>query len=114
MPPYSFSLNGGPSSSNNTFNNLSAGNYTVDVIDNSGCTASEVISLFNLAGPAIDSVIFQNPSCSDSLNGTIAVYGSTGVNLQYSIDTVTPIKIQIHFQILVMEIIMFLFQTHIL
>ena len=85
--PYSFSLNGGPSTSNNSFNNLSAGNYTVDVIDNSGCTASEVISLFNLAGPAIDSVIFQNPSCSDSLNGTIAIYGSTGVILQYSIDS---------------------------
>ena len=76
--PYSYSLNGGPSTTNNSFNSLSNGNYTVDVVDNSGCTASEVISIFNLAGPAIDSVIFQHPTCSDSLNGTIAVYGSTG------------------------------------
>ena len=42
--PYSLDLNGGPSTPNNSFNNLSAGNYTVDVTIIA--VVSEVISLF--------------------------------------------------------------------
>ncbi len=48
-PPYQYSLNGGPFTPNNTFNNLCPNNYTLIVKDNfgAGCTKDTVISLID-------------------------------------------------------------------
>ena len=71
---------------NNVFTNLSSGNYTIVVTDNNGCTTTDLVTIYNLAGPVIDSVVFQSPTCYDSLNGFVEIYASGGVGLQYSID----------------------------
>ena len=84
--PISYAINGNPSTNNNVFTNLSSGNHTIVVTDNNGCTTTELVTIYNLAGPSIDSVVFQSPTCFDSLNGFIEIYASGSVGLQYSID----------------------------
>lgn len=38
--PYQYALNGGPLQSENTFNNLAVGDYTISVVDNNGCQST--------------------------------------------------------------------------
>lgn len=43
--PYTYSLNNGNIQASNSFSNLSAGNYTVTVIDATNCPSSQVVSI---------------------------------------------------------------------
>jgi len=43
IPPYSFAINGGPSTSNPIFEDLGSGTYEVVMMDNSGCTWDTIV-----------------------------------------------------------------------
>ncbi len=52
--PYSFSLNGGPFSSSNIFNNLSGGDYEVNMVDANGCALSAMVFLYEPTLATVD------------------------------------------------------------
>ena len=61
-----------------TISNLGAGNYSVDVTDNSGCTTTSSIQL---VAPQVLSSFFQvlNPLCNGTANGSAEIIVSGGV-----------------------------------
>jgi len=77
--PYTYSLNNGPTQMSNVFSGLSAGSYSVFVMDDQGFSATT------------NTLIIENPialSANNSVNNTditINASGGTG-NYQYSID----------------------------
>ena len=76
--PYTYSLNGGPLSSTTAYTNLSAGNYSIEVKDNGGCTF--ILSNLSLTvTPAITSIIsiITNSTCSQA-NGAIDISSVLG------------------------------------
>jgi gliding motility-associated-like protein len=90
--PYSYSLNGGTSQSNNVFGSLAPGNYTVSVVDSTGCSFSLNGITLNTSQPLLaDLIVLQQPNCADN-TGKIQV-----INLQnaappvhYSLNGGTP------------------------
>lgn len=86
-PPYQYRLNGGAWNTNNTFANLSSGNYTVEVAANGGkCISSTIINLPKRADINITNVS-ANRNCTDN-SGTIQITASTidSLALEYSIN----------------------------
>ncbi|MRX48556.1 Ig-like domain-containing protein [Pedobacter puniceum] len=86
IAPYnvSYSLNSGPSSSLiNTssglvnFNNLSAGNYSISVIDAVGCTESINI-VINQPSPLLATASINNTTCKTSSDGSITITPNGG------------------------------------
>lgn len=81
-------------SPNGTFSGLSAGNYTVNVLDASGCIVSENITL-NEPNP-ITATFASNTSllsCFGDQNATITVSnvtGGQGSNFNYTLNTILP------------------------
>ncbi|HWB64526.1 MAG TPA: SprB repeat-containing protein, partial [Chitinophagales bacterium] len=77
--PYHYSLNGGPSQLGNQFTGLSAGTYTVEVIDSNNCTNDSIVTISNsyIIGDSIQSQ--TNVSCYGGADGsvTVALYGGT-------------------------------------
>ena len=83
---YIYSVNGGASSSTNTFNNLAAGNYQVVAQDQNGCIANLTV---NVGEPdslvTISSVSSTDVACKGSSSGTITVSADDGTGaLAYS------------------------------
>ncbi|MFD1162099.1 T9SS type B sorting domain-containing protein [Hwangdonia seohaensis] len=94
---YEYELTGAATvaySSNGTFNNLSAGNYTVNVRDAGGCIVSNSVSL--VVPPPITATATANApvlSCFGDSNGTItvsAVSGGQGSNYSYTLNMIAP------------------------
>ncbi len=80
-----YKLGNGDFQSSNTFKNLAAGEYTVTVKDNEGCTKESKTTVENADAPTI-SLASQNTGC-DSDNGKITVTATGGSgSLQYKID----------------------------
>jgi gliding motility-associated-like protein len=75
--PYSFSINDGTPQSSNTFSNLGAGTYEVEVTDGAGCSAFQNITL--ITPPQL----FANPGQATTLcqgeSTTLTASGSGGV-----------------------------------
>ncbi|MFN8322818.1 MAG: gliding motility-associated C-terminal domain-containing protein [Chitinophagales bacterium] len=87
VPPYSYSLNGGPGQNGSSFNGLSAGSYVTYVYDFNGCldTAHVIIGNSYTIISAIDSQ--TNVSCYGGNNGAVAVILSGGTpTFSYSIN----------------------------
>lgn len=81
--PYSYSWsNGAPNSPTN--NNLCAGNYTVTVTDDNGCTNNAVITISSPPQVVISNLTTVDESCTGSCDGSITVTSPTAT--QYSID----------------------------
>jgi len=95
---YEFELTGGVTvaySSNNVFENLSAGTYTVNVRDAEGCIASEVITL-NTPNPIAATFTPSTSvlSCFGNQDASItitAVSGGEGANYVYTLNTILPV-----------------------
>jgi gliding motility-associated-like protein len=85
MPPYLYSINGGPFRPLFTFVNLVSDDYTLAIKDAKGCIHEEVVFLWEEPEPKIDDVIVTEPTC-DNMNGQIEVL-ATGSNLMYSINS---------------------------
>lgn len=78
-PGYTYSLNGGSSSTSNVFSNLSAGSYAVNVQDANGCISTfntTVVEPTQISASAV-------PTGSTGANGTITITG-TGGNAPYT------------------------------
>ncbi|MFI5149773.1 MAG: PKD domain-containing protein [Bacteroidia bacterium] len=74
--PYTYALNGGVATSNNTFSALPAGSYTVTITDSKGCS---VTSTTSLSQPSAISLTpgSVNATCGNA-NGTASVTASGG------------------------------------
>ncbi|MCO5267736.1 MAG: PKD domain-containing protein [Brumimicrobium sp.] len=75
--PYTFSINNGPTQSNGTFSNLTAGSYSILITDNNGCQKSGTISINNLNGVTIIQLTTTDSNCG-ACDGVITVNGSGG------------------------------------
>lgn len=70
--PYSYSLNGGAQQGSNSFQNLSAGSYTIIVEDDQGCQEEITALVSNTTGPTNATITPTDPSC-DGNDGSIAI-----------------------------------------
>ncbi len=84
--PYSFSINGGAISNSGSFTNLPAGNYTILVTDNSGCTYLADTLITEPTPLSLAEIGTINSMCNLP-NGSLEVSASGGVSpFTYSID----------------------------
>lgn len=85
VQPYTFSLDGNNFSSNNTFTNLAAGQYTAYVKDGAGCVITKSIQV-NAAAPIVVNPFVRGAS-SCSPDGSIEIYRTGGISpYLYSLD----------------------------
>lgn len=93
-PPFLFSINNGAMVANGSFNNLSGGNYTVVIEDNTGCRLTENI-IINEPLPLILNVNAQDASCFNACDA-IATAQTTGgtapFNYTWSSNVLNPIN----------------------
>lgn len=87
---YTYSLDGGTNSQvSNVFSNITAGNYTVTLLEGANCTTS-INGDFLISEPAplsIDNILVTDVTCNGLTDGAITVTASGGtLNLVYSID----------------------------
>lgn len=88
IPPYQYSINGGPLQSSNIFTGLATGSYTINIQDNTGCTGVTTVIITSTNGPAVSATAVSS-SCAGN-TGSITLTGSGGAGaLQYSIDGFT-------------------------
>lgn len=84
-PPVQYAINGGSFQASNVFPNLSAGGYTISVLDGNGLGASTTATLTDAPGPALRTASTP-PSCENT-GGTITLAATGGTSpLLYSID----------------------------
>ncbi|WP_276498210.1 gliding motility-associated C-terminal domain-containing protein [Pontibacter litorisediminis] len=81
--PYTYSINGGGFQVSATFANLAAGDYTITVKDDNGCTISKAIKISDIPGPSGISLAATASTCGES-NGKIEVGGVTGGTAPYT------------------------------
>jgi gliding motility-associated-like protein len=73
-PPYTYSWSNG--GSGNTQTNLSAGTYTVTVVDNVGCDTVITISVGNNPGFSASIASYVDASCNGLCDGSVTAQGS--------------------------------------
>jgi len=61
-----------------TITGLNAGNYTVTVTDDNGCTTTATFAVGTLPGPQIDSIVATNISCNNDPVTTLEVFFTLG------------------------------------
>ncbi len=81
-----YSIDGANFQVSNVFDNLPTGNYTVTVIDDNNCIATNSAEIISADAPMITDVAFVNATC-DNANGSLTILadGGTGA-LEFSID----------------------------
>jgi gliding motility-associated-like protein len=84
--PYEYSLNGSPPQIQNSFQNLSAGQYQIVIIDSRGCFSTINIVLIPKDILLIDSIRTTNKTCGN-INGEINITPLGSDPLHYSIDS---------------------------
>jgi hypothetical protein len=85
-----YSLNSTTWQGNGTFNNLSAGTYTVYAKDGNGCTKTTFVAVNNLGGPSLSVVSSTNVNCYGASNAIISLSATGGSGLLlYSINGTT-------------------------
>jgi hypothetical protein len=84
--PYFYNLNGGAWQSGTAFNNLPAGNYTLNVLDSKNCSATSTFTITQPVGISFNTIQTTNASCGQS-NGAFTCNATGGVApLQYKLN----------------------------
>ncbi len=85
-PNYTYSWNTTPVQNTPTATNLAASSYVVTVTDANGCLVTQNVTVTNIPGPVIDSIITTPVGCFGGNNGTAIVYttGSDPFTYQWS------------------------------
>jgi large repetitive protein len=73
--PYTFSLNNGIYASNNSFNNLPAGTYTIKLKDANGCIHDTIINLIQPNPVLVNNTMVSNAACNGNATGSISIIG---------------------------------------
>lgn len=85
--PFTYSWSPGTFGNVSSISNLPAGNYTVDVTDNFGCTITKTITVATPAPIVLDTTLVQNPSCVGINDGIVQLSVTGGTQpYQYSVD----------------------------
>jgi hypothetical protein len=87
--PYQYSIDGGAFGSDDVFTGLSAGTYTLSVMDGAGAFSSMDVTLVNPPQLGGNIVSQTNVSCFGEFDGAVTVSGSGGTssgNYSYAID----------------------------
>ena len=77
LSPYSYNIGTAPTS-NNTFRNISPGNYTITVTDANGCKTVAGVSIISSSNLNLQLLSQRRPSCGQP-NGAITVSANGGV-----------------------------------
>jgi hypothetical protein len=87
---FQFEINSGGLGLNNTFSNLSAGTYLINVVDANGCSFTNNETVNSISGPTALTISVNDASCGSS-NGSIDVTGVTGgaPGYTYSLDGIS-------------------------
>ena len=86
-PGFTYSLNGGASQPSNVFSGLSAGTYSITVIDVNGCTGTGNAILTNQYTLSLAVDAQTNVSCAGQNDGTVTLLATGGAApLSYSIN----------------------------
>jgi PKD repeat protein len=77
--PYSYdwSPDGLTGDGTDTYSNLTSGSYTIDVVDNDGCSANALINISEVGGPTL-TTSFSEPSCFGDSDGEATVTAEGG------------------------------------
>lgn len=85
-PGYQYDI-GGAQQGSPVFSGLAAGNYTVTVTDNNGCTETVNIVINSLAGPAPFVDVLNDVTCAGGVNGSVTIgVGGGSAPYQFSLD----------------------------
>lgn len=85
VAPYRYFLNGTDRGTQNTFNNLAAGVYTVTVRDTKNCVATETVTITQPDAPlAINTFIKQLISCDPTQDKAVVEYSVAGGTPTYN------------------------------
>lgn len=77
---------GGANQSNNVFNGVSSGNYTVTVTDANNCTATSTVNVVPPNTPVVSNVTTTPATCAPGNDGTITIAANNGqAPYQYNI-----------------------------
>jgi gliding motility-associated-like protein len=83
--PYNYAINGGAFSTDNVFDGLNTGFYTISIEDANGCTSDSAgIQITSASAPVIYSVDVIHNTCPGQNTGQITINSDPGV--EYSID----------------------------
>jgi hypothetical protein len=84
VPPYTYSMNGGPSQSTNMFVTLCPATYAVNVTDGNGCSMTDTVIIendttnSNPCSSLYASYNFINASTPNNCDGSLTVFGNGG------------------------------------
>lgn len=89
-PPYTYSLNGGPTQPGNVFSGLGATTYAISVFDANGCLDTSSATINNTYIISVDTLSQTNVSCFGYTDGAVTVQVNGGIPpYAYSINGVT-------------------------
>jgi len=77
-PGYTYAWNDPGNQTTATATGLAASNYVVTVTDANGCFVTQNVTVTDIAGPTIDSIIVTPISCNGFADGSATVYASGG------------------------------------
>src|SRR5690606_33510238 len=81
--PYTYSINGGTFSPNNTFNNLAAGSYVVRVRDANGCEINETVTITEPITLSASAAVTALAECFPGLGAEVRITNPIGGTPDY-------------------------------